>query len=149
MVPAPSPDHQAKIRMQIQTPQKQQTPQHVEKKRPIQHSVEKNGKPPAAKPAKPPVDYQVLLLSLADEYLNAAHSHGTTTSLGTSEADVEEYYKLVATGLGCLEAVLKVCECLDLMFRHRKLITAELALATTQRSACETSLCTYIVRGNG
>ncbi|KAJ6042637.1 uncharacterized protein N7446_013703 [Penicillium canescens] len=107
MVPAPSPDVQAKIRTQNQTPKKQQTPQHVEKKRPSQHSAEKNGKPPAAKPAKPPVDYQVLLLSLADEYLNAAHSHGTTTSLATREADVEEYYKLVATGLGCLEAVLK------------------------------------------
>lgn len=98
--------------MQNQTPKKQQTPHHVEKKRPIQHSAENNGKSPAAKPAKPPVDYQVLLLSLADEYLNAAHSRGTTTSLATREADVEEYYKLVATGLGCLEAVLKVCELL-------------------------------------
>jgi hypothetical protein len=54
------------------------------------------------------VDYQVLLLSLADEYLNAAHRHGTKTALVTSPADVEEYYKLVSTGLGCLEAVLKV-----------------------------------------
>lgn len=69
-----------------------------------QQAVEKPGKP-----TKPPVDYQVLLLSLADEYLNAAHRHGTKMALATSEADVEEYYKLVATGLGCLEAVLKVC----------------------------------------
>lgn len=61
-----------------------------------------------SKPIKPPVDYQVLLLSLADEYLNAAHRHGTKMALATSQADVEEYYKLVATGLGCLEAVLKV-----------------------------------------
>ncbi|KAF7718682.1 Uncharacterized protein PECH_001460 [Penicillium ucsense] len=59
------------------------------------------------KVTKPPVDYQVLLLSLADEYLNAAHRHGTRTALGTSQANVEEYYKLVSTGLGCLEAVLK------------------------------------------
>lgn len=62
----------------------------------------------APKSTKPPVDYQVLLLSLADEYLNAAHARGTTTSMATRETDVEEYYKLVATGLGCLEAVLKV-----------------------------------------
>lgn len=58
---------------------------------------------------KAPVDYQVLLLALADEYLNAAHRHGTKMALATSQADIDEYYKLVATGLGCLEAVLKVC----------------------------------------
>lgn len=62
----------------------------------------------SAKGGKPPVDYQVLLLSLADEYLNAAHLHGTQTALLSNEADTETYYKLVATGLGCLEAVLKV-----------------------------------------
>ena len=54
------------------------------------------------------MDYQVLLLSLADEYLDAAHSHGTRVALSRRESDLEEYYKLVATGLGCLEAVLKV-----------------------------------------
>jgi hypothetical protein len=73
------------------------------KKQPSQQTTDK-----IAKPTKPPVDYQVLLLSLADEYLNAAHRHGTKTALVTSQADVEEYYKLVSTGLGCLEAVLKV-----------------------------------------
>lgn len=73
------------------------------KKQPIQQTIDK-----VTKPTKPPVDYQVLLLSLADEYLNAAHRHGTKTALVTSQADVEEYYKLVSTGLGCLEAVLKV-----------------------------------------
>ncbi|KAJ5127596.1 hypothetical protein N7448_008375 [Penicillium atrosanguineum] len=58
-------------------------------------------------PPNPPVDYQVLLLSLADEYLNAAHRHGTKMALATRQGDIEGYYKLVATGLGCLEAVLK------------------------------------------
>jgi hypothetical protein len=48
-------------------------------------------------------------LSLAEEYFDAAHSQGTTTALGWKEAEMEEYYKLVATGLGCLEVVLKVC----------------------------------------
>ena len=57
---------------------------------------------------RPPVDYQVLLLVLADEYFNAAHSHGMAVALSRREMDTEEYYKLVATGLGCLEAVLKV-----------------------------------------
>lgn len=99
--------------MQAQTWKKQIQPQHIEMKRqPILPTNEKPGKPTPAKSAKPPVDYQVLLLSLADEYLNAAHARGTIVSLATRETDVEEYYKLVATGLGCLEAVLKVSELL-------------------------------------
>jgi hypothetical protein len=113
MIPAPSPVVQARI--QNQTPQKQPQPQpqHIEKKRQLsQPNAEKHGKLTPAKSTKPPVDYQVLLLSLADEYLNAAHARGTTTSLTARETDVEEYYKLVATGLGCLEAVLKVGELL-------------------------------------
>ena len=63
---------------------------------------------PAPKPAKPGIDYQVLLLAMADEYLNTAHSHGTNVAL-LRDMELEEYYRLVATGLGCLEAVLKVC----------------------------------------
>jgi hypothetical protein len=59
-------------------------------------------------PAKPGIDYQVLLLAMADEYLNAAHGQGTTVALLRREMELEEYYRLVATGLGCLEAVLKV-----------------------------------------
>lgn len=64
--------------------------------------------PSANKASKPPIDYQILLLSLADEYLNAAQSSGTMVALQRREMDLEGYYKLVATGLGCLEAVLKV-----------------------------------------
>lgn len=99
MIPAPSPEVQAKM-------QKPHSKKQQQKRQPIQQTADKSAKPP--KPTKPSVDYQVLLLSLADEYLNAAHSHGTTTALVTREADIGEYYKLVATGLGCLEAVLKV-----------------------------------------
>lgn len=97
MVPAPSKEALGKIQ---KVPSKKQQQQ---KAQPGQQTSEK-----PTKPAKPSVDYQVLLLSLADEYLNAAHRHGTRTALVTREADVEEYYKLIATGLGCLEAVLKV-----------------------------------------
>ncbi|KAJ5980027.1 hypothetical protein N7481_007325 [Penicillium waksmanii] len=95
VIPAPSPDIQ--VNLQNQSPKKQQL-----KKQPSHQSIEK-----PKKSSKPPVDYQVLLLSLADEYLNAAHSHGTTMALSTRRDDVEEYYKLISTGLGCLEAVLK------------------------------------------
>lgn len=104
--PVPSPD--VKAHLQTQTPNKQQKPHHVGKKKSNQQAAEKAGKSAAVKSTKPPVDYQVLLLSLADEYLNAAHARGTATTMATSETDIDEYYKLVATGLGCLEAVLKV-----------------------------------------
>jgi hypothetical protein len=97
MIPAPSQDFRSSSPKPIQ-----KKPQ-PKKQLPSQQTTDR-----ITKPTKPPVDYQVLLLSLADEYLNAAHRHGTKTALVTSQADVEEYYKLVSTGLGCLEAVLKV-----------------------------------------
>lgn len=78
-----------------------QPPQQIKK------PVVKQQSPPE-KSNKPPVDYQLLLLSLADEYLKTAHSQGTMVALMRKEMAMEEYYKLVATGLGCLEAVLKV-----------------------------------------
>lgn len=62
---------------------------------------------PAA-PGKPAIDYHVLLLSLADEYIDAAHSQGTALAVAREETETDEYYKLIATGLACLEAVLKV-----------------------------------------
>ncbi|EAW08657.1 uncharacterized protein ACLA_095900 [Aspergillus clavatus NRRL 1] len=91
LVPAPSSEVQQKI--QRQNPKKQTQRQHT------QQSPQKQ--------TKPPIDYQVLLLCLADEYLNTAHSQGTLIALSGQEMEIEEYYKLVATGLGCLEAVLK------------------------------------------
>lgn len=97
MIPGPSPN--------VPTNLQKQSPKKVQQKRQSsQQSVEK-----PTKSNKNPVDYQVLLLALADEYLNTAHCHGTKMALATRQADIEEYYKLVATGLGCLEAVLKVC----------------------------------------
>ncbi|OAX82030.1 hypothetical protein ACJ72_03627 [Emergomyces africanus] len=61
---------------------------------------------PAAS-GKPEIDYHTLLLSLADEYIDAAHSQGTALAVAREEAETDEYYKLIATGLACLEAVLK------------------------------------------
>ncbi|RAH42941.1 uncharacterized protein BO95DRAFT_455411 [Aspergillus brunneoviolaceus CBS 621.78] len=94
LIPAPSPDVQQKLQRQSPTkPTPKQTPQH-----PMKSSTQKSAKTP---------DYQLLLLAMADEYLDAAHNHGTMVALLRREMDMEEYYKLVATGLGCLEAVLK------------------------------------------
>ena len=56
---------------------------------------------------EPPLDYQLLLLSLADEYLAAAHSHSVLVALAKREASTDQYYKLVATALGCIESVLQ------------------------------------------
>ncbi|KAJ6134230.1 hypothetical protein N7523_000552 [Penicillium sp. IBT 18751x] len=103
MAPSCSSEGQKHLRQEPEQQPEQQQSKKPQQKRPSLQGIEKA----AAKPTKPPVDYQVLLLSLADEYLNAAHSHGTTMALATRHGDIEEYYKLVATGLGCLEAVLK------------------------------------------
>lgn len=69
------------------------------------HKVQK---PQKSAPADGDVDYQTLLLALADEYLNTAHSKGTIIALSNNELDLNEYYKLVATGLGCLQAAQSV-----------------------------------------
>lgn len=53
------------------------------------------------------MDYQVLLLSLAEEYFEAAHGNDMLAALAKGEAQLDDYYKLVSTALGCMEAVLK------------------------------------------
>lgn len=53
-----------------------------------------------------PLDYELLLLSLADEYLDAAHGHGMLVALAERRAQADDYYRLVATALGCIESVL-------------------------------------------
>ena len=58
----------------------------------------------------PPIDYQLLLLSLAEEYFAAAYGLGSIADISRREAKMQSYYKMMATGLGCLEAVLKHCK---------------------------------------
>ncbi|KAL1311083.1 hypothetical protein AAFC00_001291 [Neodothiora populina] len=66
-------------------------------------------RPVSVTPRRPemPVDYQLLLLALADEYI--AKAHGMTASLvkNMHKADVEEYHKLIALALTCMESVIK------------------------------------------
>ena len=61
--------------------------------------------------AIPPIDYQLLLLSLAEDYFAAAHGGGSMLALLQRQPDIMEYQRLVATGLSCLEASLKVGQC--------------------------------------
>lgn len=58
--------------------------------------------------SSPLVDYQLLLISLADEYFLVAHGRETLDAIARGETDLQFYYKLIATGLGCLEVLLNV-----------------------------------------
>lgn len=57
-------------------------------------------------PAPPPIDAHTLLPALAEEYFSAAHSLGLSTAQRMEADVVAQYQKLIATGLGCLEAAL-------------------------------------------
>ncbi len=63
--------------------------------------------PPPPPYQSPPLDYQLLLLSLAEEYFAAAYGFGSMVDIARRESKMQSYYKMMATGLGCLEAVLK------------------------------------------
>ena len=52
-------------------------------------------------------DKAMLLVSLAEEYFEAAHAMAPAIISSMSPDDVESYEKLVATGLGCLDTALK------------------------------------------
>lgn len=48
-----------------------------------------------------------LLISLAEEFFDAAHDLAPSVSLSSTCENVEAYEKLIATGLGCLDAALR------------------------------------------
>lgn len=48
-----------------------------------------------------------MLLSAADEYIAAARGMGSLIVRDRKDADLRQYYKLMATAMGCMEAVLK------------------------------------------
>lgn len=58
-------------------------------------------------PSIPQIDHAQLLISLAEEYFEAAHKLAPSISLAMTTENVEVYQKLIATGLGCLETTLK------------------------------------------
>ena len=59
-------------------------------------------------PTPPDLDYQAMLLGLSDEYIDAAYSMSASlSSPAVAEAHIDEYHSLLATGMGCLESVLK------------------------------------------
>ncbi|CAG8962054.1 hypothetical protein HYFRA_00005096 [Hymenoscyphus fraxineus] len=52
-------------------------------------------------------DTSKLLISLAEEYFDAAHELGPSVSVLLTPTHVEAYQRLIATGLKCLDAALK------------------------------------------
>lgn len=67
-------------------------------------SPTKHAKP---QPKALPVDLSVMLLSAADEYIAAAHSLGPSIVQDTSGTTMQQYQRLMATALGCMDAILK------------------------------------------
>lgn len=71
------------------------------------HTLVATSVPTAVKPGSPlPVDYHLLLLGLAEEYIAAAHGMGSLAAIAQRQEEQDQYYKLMATGLSCMEAVL-------------------------------------------
>ncbi|MCJ1378747.1 hypothetical protein MMC17_001846 [Xylographa soralifera] len=52
-------------------------------------------------------DGQIVLLALAEEYFMTAFGQSSEAEVHEREKDINLYYKLIATGLGCLDAVLR------------------------------------------
>ena len=94
--------------------------------------------------AVPPLDYQLLLLSLAEDYFAAAYSVDSIRSLLRRQSGIWEYQQLIATGLSCLEASIKVWRCsgnsnVELITNERKALEA----AATTRSSSSIPICGY------
>jgi hypothetical protein len=81
-------------------------------------TLPKSVKEPADQSQGGGMSYDALLLTLSEEYLDAAHSLGPKVARipdnDVDEAEVElfeTYTKLITASLGCLEAALKVGSC--------------------------------------
>ncbi|KAI9657059.1 MAG: hypothetical protein M1821_003225 [Bathelium mastoideum] len=77
-----------------------------EQKDPIPKPQSGVSEPPKAHD-ETPFDYQLLLLSMADEYIHAAHHLASKVAHMQDRQNNEDYYRLMATGLGCMDSVLK------------------------------------------
>ena len=53
------------------------------------------------------IDMLNLLISLAEEYFDAAHGLAPSVAASMTPENVDTYQKLIATGLSCLETALK------------------------------------------
>lgn len=72
------------------------------------HRQSQNGHKQSQKPPPMKEDRADVLVILAETYFSRAHTLGMAASVSEDSPQAQTYYKLVAAGLGCLEAVLKV-----------------------------------------
>ncbi|KAF2711056.1 hypothetical protein K504DRAFT_429600 [Pleomassaria siparia CBS 279.74] len=91
-----------------QTPSQSRSHPQVVIKKTTPQAIPTPTRPQHAPPARAlPADLAVLLLSAADEYINVAHGMGSVIAMAQRESDLQRYYKLMSTALGCMETVLK------------------------------------------
>jgi len=62
---------------------------------------------PAHPPGPVPIDLPMLIVSLAEEYFDAAHKLAPLVSTSMTAEALQEYHKLIAAGLGLLDTALK------------------------------------------
>ncbi|KAF1990076.1 hypothetical protein K402DRAFT_325508 [Aulographum hederae CBS 113979] len=92
------------------TPQTKPQPQVIVQRKPSTPSSSTSSKITKSKPQRDvpaPFDYSIVLMGLADEYITAARQMGPQVALAQRAEEKEQYYKLVATGMGCMAAALK------------------------------------------
>ncbi|KAL5121532.1 hypothetical protein ACEQ8H_000604 [Pleosporales sp. CAS-2024a] len=102
----PSSQHRSPS-LQQTTPKPKAHPQVVIPARSSTHQLTPTKHAPPPPPRALPADLSVMLISAADEYIGAARGMGVRLMKVPREADVLHYHKLMATGLGCLETVLR------------------------------------------
>jgi hypothetical protein len=88
-----------------------QTFHHVQQMssvRPPVHSTPKSSaQMPPRQSSNTQLDQPMLLMSLAEEFFDAAHELAPSVSISMTNANVGMYEKLISTGLGCLDTTLK------------------------------------------
>ncbi|XPS90631.1 hypothetical protein M3J09_000069 [Ascochyta lentis] len=104
----------------IQATPTQQTPSTQTSSQPRSHPKVVIPKPPSHQLTSPtkasqaqvtnkalPADLSVMLLSAADEYIAAARGMGSVIARQKRDGDIQQYYKLMSTAMGCMDTVLR------------------------------------------
>ncbi|APA07940.1 hypothetical protein SS1G_00438 [Sclerotinia sclerotiorum 1980 UF-70] len=114
--PSTAPQYyQPQVQVQVQIPQPVQQHYPIDQSRP-QHHVQSSSNIPMeqinhqmahTKPPIAPLNYPLLMVSLAEEYFGAAHELAPAVAVAMTEENVHEYHKLITMGLECLTIALK------------------------------------------
>ncbi|KAL9075062.1 MAG: hypothetical protein Q9157_004153 [Trypethelium eluteriae] len=102
--PYPAKPHQSPTNLQQKS---KPAPKNVEKQKASVTNPKSEAVEASSTHHETPFDYQLLLLSMADEYINAAHNMACKVAHAQDSRQSGEYYQLMATGLGCMDSVLK------------------------------------------